>query len=182
MEALVTASELCIRPFVDGDIEAFVAAVRESAGSVGAWMPWCHVRYAAAEASAWFEHCTANLRAGQAYDVGIFAAADGGLLGGVSINQLNRAHNFGNVGYWVRASRQRRGVATRAVRLMSGYGFGVLGLTRLEIVAAVGNVPSRAVALKAGAELECIARNRLLVHGQPVAAAVYSLIPAGGGS
>ncbi|TAN54527.1 MAG: N-acetyltransferase, partial [Betaproteobacteria bacterium] len=49
--------------------------------------------------------------------------------------------------------------------------------TRLEIVAPVDNQPSRGVAEKAGAVFECIARNRVVLHGRPLAAAVYSLIP-----
>jgi RimJ/RimL family protein N-acetyltransferase len=35
--------------------------------------------------------------------------------GGIAINQINREHEFGNIGYWVRQSRQRRGIALRAV-------------------------------------------------------------------
>jgi RimJ/RimL family protein N-acetyltransferase len=140
-------------------------------------MPWCHAGYSAAEATAWFAACRGALQAQSAYDVGIFDAGEE-VLGGVGINQLNRTHAIGNVGYWVRESRQRRGVATCAVRLMSRYGFDVLGLSRLEIVAAVDNPASRAVAQKAGAVFECIARNRLLVAGRPIRAAVYSLTPA----
>ena len=48
---------------------------------------------------------------------------------------------------------------------------------RLGIVAAVDNAPSRGVDLKAGGVFECVARNRLVVAGRPVAAAIYSLIP-----
>jgi RimJ/RimL family protein N-acetyltransferase len=90
---------------------------------------------------------------------------------------LRWQHNFGNIGYWVRQSRQQQGVATRAVRTIAAYGFSCLELTRLEIVAAVDNGPSRAVAEKVGAVFECVARNRLIVNGHPVAAAVYSLTP-----
>jgi RimJ/RimL family protein N-acetyltransferase len=110
--------------------------------------------------------------------VGIFSDAGSELYGGVSINQLNLQHNFGNVGYWVRQSRQRKGVATRAVRIIASYGFDVLKLTRLEIVAALDNRASRGVAEKVGAAFECIARNRLVVDGHAVPAAVYSLVPA----
>ena len=95
----------------------------------------------------------------------------------MSINQINQQHNFGNIGYWVRESCQRRGIATRAVRAIADYGFNKLKLTRLEIVAAVDNRASRDVAERAGAIFECIARNRLLVGGRPTAAAVYSMVP-----
>ena len=177
MNTPLIASHLCIRPFGDDDVTAFVAAVRESVATVGAWMPWCHASYSETEARAWFEQCLANLRAARAYDVGVFAADGEELLGAVSINQINVQHNFGNVGYWVRQSRQRRGIATRAVRLMGSYGFDRLKLTRLEIVAAVDNLASRGVAEKVGAVYECIARNRLIANGRPVLAAVYSITP-----
>lgn len=173
----IAGDGLRIRSFEEGDLAAFVAAVRESAGTVGLWMPWCRADYTDAEAIAWFDRCRASQRAGQAYDVGIFAEDGKEPLGGIGINQLNRQHNLGNIGYWVRESRQRRGVATRAVRMMARYGFDCLQLTRLEIVAAVDNRVSRAVAEKAGAVFECIARNRLVVDGKPLSAAVYSLTP-----
>jgi RimJ/RimL family protein N-acetyltransferase len=158
-----------------------VAAVRESVATVGVWMPWCQAAYSEIEARSWFGDCLTNLRAARAYDLGAFAPDGMELYGGISINQLNVQHNFGNVGYWVRESRQRQGVATRAVRTIAAYGFDQLKLTRLEIVAAVDNRPSRSVAEKVGAQFECIARNRLIVNGRPRAAAVYSLIPDRGG-
>ena len=57
------------------------------------------------------------------------------------------------------------------------YGFRQLKLTRLEIVAPEQNAPSRRVAEKVGADFECIARNRVMVHGKPQPAAIYSLVP-----
>ena len=90
---------------------------------------------------------------------------------------MRKRHNVGNIGYWVRQSRQNQGIATRALRAIAQFGFAQLKLTRLEIVAAETNVPSRRVADKVGAVFECVARNRILVHGRPQAAAVYSPVP-----
>ncbi|MBC3811895.1 GNAT family N-acetyltransferase [Undibacterium aquatile] len=42
---------------------------------------------------------------------------------------------------------------------------------------AIANLASRRVADKVGAQLECLARNRLHLNGNSVDAAVYSLIP-----
>lgn len=41
----------------------------------------------------------------------------------------------------------------------------------------VGNTASEAVAIAAGATFECRAKNRIFLHGQPLDANVYSLIP-----
>ena len=181
MDFPIVANDLCIRPFNEGDVPAFLDAVHESVATVGTWMPWCHAAYSEGEARSWFDECLANLRAARSYDVGIFGADGKALYGGISINQLNVQHNFGNIGYWVRQSRHRRGVATRAVRTITTYGFNHLKLTRLEIVAPVDNRPSRAVAERVGAVFECVARNRLIVNGSPTAAALYSLTPGENG-
>ena len=55
-----------------------------------------------------------------------------------------------------------------------------LGLARVEIVVAVNNEPSLSVARRAGATLECTARNRLQLHGKAVDACVFSFIPVPG--
>jgi RimJ/RimL family protein N-acetyltransferase len=50
---------------------------------------------------------------------------------------------------------------------------------RVEIVVAVGNHASERVARKSGALHECVARNRLWIRDQPVAASVFSLVRQG---
>lgn len=170
--------DLCIGPFQDSDAPAFAQAARDSVQSLSPWMPWCHADYSEAEARAWIAQCAAQLANDSAYDLGIYSADRATLIGGIAINQISRAHNYGNVGYWVRASHQRRGIATRAVRVISAFGFDTLKLSRLEIVVALGNEASRAVATKAGAVFECFARRRLVLAGVAHDAAVHSLLPA----
>ncbi|MNI27463.1 putative ribosomal N-acetyltransferase YdaF [compost metagenome] len=110
--------------------------------------------------------------------MGIFCVATGQLLGGAGINQLAAHHRYGNIGYWVRQSRQGQGIAQQAVALLREFGFERLGLFRLEIVMGVGNTASEAVAIAAGATFECLARNRIFLHDQPLDANIYSLVPS----
>ncbi|WP_205780667.1 GNAT family N-acetyltransferase [Methylocaldum sp. 14B] len=160
-------SGLCIRPFREDDGPAFVDAAHESVHSVGRWMPRCHQGFDLDAARSWFGECAGNIRSGSAYDLGVFSTEDGEFYGGIAINQINREHGFGNIGYSIRQSRQGQGIATRAVRLIAGFGFSEIRLTRLEIVAIEGNYPNRRGAEKSGATFECIARNRLMLHGRP---------------
>lgn len=111
--------------------------------------------------------------------MGLFCAATGQLLGGAGINQLAAHHRYGNIGYWVRQSRQGCGIARQAVALLRDFGFAQLELFRLEIVMEVGNTASEAVAIAIGATFECRARNRIFLHGQPINALIYSLVPTG---
>ncbi|MDP2370065.1 GNAT family N-acetyltransferase [Rhodoferax sp.] len=175
----LTASGLYLRPFEERDIAAFAAAARESTASVGKWMPWCHAQYSEQEARDWFEVCQQHLLDETAFEFGVFDAAGGELLGGAGLNMINRQHNLCNLGYWVRQSRQRQGVARRVVAVLSAFGFETLAFTRIEIVVAQGNQASERVARASGAQFECVARNRLMIRGEPVAASVFSLVPAG---
>ena len=97
-------------------------------------------------------------------------------LGGCGINQINRIHRFGNLGYWVRSSQTGRGVAASAVALLARFAFQNTDLIRLEIVCAVGNHRSQRAAEKAGARREGILRDRLLLRGTPHDAVMYSMV------
>lgn len=173
----IKACGFLLRPFEERDASQFAQAVRESTGSVGPWMPWCHSAYNEANAFDWFKICHQDAASGSAYEFGVFSEDGSEFIGGAGLNQINSKHAFCNLGYWVRQSRQRQGVATACVRSLSTYGFSTLKLHRIEIVVAVGNEPSSGVALKSGALLECVAQNRLIVGGKPVAANIYSLVP-----
>lgn len=177
MPTQLDAGAFYLRPLETGDSPACVQAVRESAATVGRWMSWAHAAYADDDALAWIAHCATARQDGSSHEYGIFDAASRTLVGSAGLNQFNAANGFCNLGYWVRESCQRRGAASSAVRALLPLAFGALGQGRVEIVMAVGNVASRAVAQRAGALEECVARNRLKLHGRFVDAHVFSLVP-----
>ncbi|WGY75125.1 GNAT family N-acetyltransferase [Aeromonas caviae] len=170
-------ANIVIRPFESGDADEFVRAAHESIETVGKWMSWCSSSFTRESALEWFASCEQERAAGRAFDMGIFCATTGQLLGGAGINQLSPHHRYGNIGYWVRQSHQGCGIARQAVALLRDFGFQQLGLFRLEIVMGIGNSVSEAVAIAAGATFECRARNRIFLHGQPIDENVYALVP-----
>lgn len=172
------ADGLLLRPYREADAPMLVSAVRESLGSVGRWLPWCHDGYGAEDAAQWIRHCDESWRSGEQFAFAVIDAGDGEFLGGAGLNQRNRSHNFMNLGYWVRSSRQRRRIAARATRTVAAFGFEKVGLNRIEIIAELDNLASRRVAETVGAHFEGIGRNRLVAFGRAVDAALYSLVPA----
>ena len=176
------AIELCdgalrLRPWQPQDADALLDAVRSSLDSVGRWLPWCHAGYGKAEAEAWITHCRESWESGQQFAFGVFDAASGEVLGGVGLNQLDRQHRSANLGYWIRQSHQGEGRAARAAALVARFGFGPLGLIRIEVVALPENRASRRTAEKLGARFEAVARQRLWAWGEARDAAVYGLVP-----
>ncbi len=142
-------------------------------------MSWAHAGYSEDQARVWFAMCDTARAQGADQEFGIFRVDTQAFVGGAGLNQFNHANGFCNLGYWVRESAQRQGAALEAVKALLPLAFVQLQLSRVEIVMAVGNAPSLAVARKAGATYECLARNRLRLHGQPIDAHVLSLLPHG---
>ncbi|WP_081849359.1 GNAT family N-acetyltransferase [Aeromonas jandaei] len=110
-------AQLVIRPLEPGDADEFVRAAHESIETVGQWMSWCSPSFTQDSAQEWFASCDQDRAAGRAFDMGIFCATTGQLLGGAGINQLLPHHRYGNIGYWVRQSHQSCGIARQAVAI-----------------------------------------------------------------
>jgi ribosomal-protein-serine acetyltransferase len=129
----IASHGLLLRPFEGRDAPVFTKAVRESAESVGRWMPWCHAGYADKDALEWFAACRQGREAQTSYEFGVFSEDGGEFLGGAGLNQINKQHAICNLGYWVRASKQRQQIASRCVQILSRYAFDTLSLPKTAI-------------------------------------------------
>ncbi|MBS0432101.1 MAG: GNAT family N-acetyltransferase [Proteobacteria bacterium] len=168
--------DVLIRPWQSGDADALYDAASQSVATVGKWLPWCHGGYSRADSEAWIAHCRTTWDAGEQYAFAIFDENATRVLGGVGLNQIDRAGGTANLGYWVRSDAQGRGIATQAARLIGAFGF-EHGFAKLEIVAALDNRASRRVAEKSGARLVRIERGRIEFRGDKLDAAIYVLSP-----
>jgi RimJ/RimL family protein N-acetyltransferase len=110
-----------------------------------------------------------------------FAIVDnrtGECAGSLGLRMSVPAFRIAEVGYGLRADWRGRGLATRAVRLVADWAFNRVGIARLELGAAVANTASQRVAVRAGFELEGIARMRLPTSdGGRTDEARFSLLP-----
>jgi RimJ/RimL family protein N-acetyltransferase len=76
-------------------------------------------------------------------------AASGDLLGAMGIHRLDGEDGGPEVGYWLKREARGRGVATRALRLVTDWACHDLGV-QVMLQADVRNTISRRVAEKAG--------------------------------
>ncbi|MGA7437163.1 MAG: GNAT family N-acetyltransferase [Luteibacter sp.] len=166
-----------LRAYRDDDAQGLAEAVRESVGTAGPWLAWARADYDTATAQDWIRLCKQAWLLGDGFEMVIVDAHTDRFLGGMGVNQRNREHRFANLGYWVRESAHGRGIVTRAGKLALRWAFEVAGLSRVEIVAAHDNLPSRKAAERIGGSFEGILRNRLVINEIPVDAAMYSATP-----
>jgi ribosomal-protein-serine acetyltransferase len=165
-----------IRRLSEEDTPAMWEAAAESVEAVYPWMEWCHPGITLEEVAAYTRWAQDAWERDESYSFVIVEQQTGTIVGGAGLSQVQRQHGMANLFYWVRSSYVGRGAATVATRLLARYGLETLGLQRIEIVASVQNLASQRVAEKAGAHREGVLRKRVLLHGTPHDAVMYSLV------
>jgi ribosomal-protein-serine acetyltransferase len=167
-----------LRPPKPDDIPAITAAVRESLAELQPWMDWATDAYNETVAARWLEFARIAWEHASAFHFVITDTETGDYIGNCGIDGVNRKYRFCNLGYWVRTSRTKQGIASRAARLAARFAFETVGLVRAEIVTASHNTASQRAAHKAGAHYEGILLNRMVVRTDVYDAVMYSLTPA----
>ena len=112
-------------------------------------------------------------RAGYAID----DVSEGSFLGMAALVRIQLDMAEAEVGYIVAPEARGRGVAVRAVRLLSHWAFEDVGLSRLEAWIDPANEPSVRVAERVGFMFEGMRRSVHVKHGVRADMAVYSLLP-----
>ena len=102
-------------------------------------------------------------------------AAGGDLLGSISLRLRGDAR--GELGYLVAAHARRRGVGTRALRLLARWAFEQHGMERLELLVQPSNVASLAMAERVGFRREGLLRSHSVMRGERVDMVMLALLP-----
>jgi RimJ/RimL family protein N-acetyltransferase len=176
MTTQICDDAILLRRYQAEDVAPLYEAVRESAKELHPWLPWCHENYELKDSFDWVLSRDLAWDGSEEYSFVILDARSKLFLGGIGLNQIDKANKVANLGYWVRSSQTKNGIATRATILAAQFGLFTMELQRIEIVAAVGNIASQRAAAKAGASREGILRKRILLYGKAHDAVIYSLV------
>jgi RimJ/RimL family protein N-acetyltransferase/nitrite reductase/ring-hydroxylating ferredoxin subunit len=167
---------ISLRPFRADDALDITAACQDPA--VQRWIPVIPAPYAEADARRFILMALQSWRDGTGYEFAIADAASDRYIGsvGLHVGPNSRRHA---IGYMVASEARGRGVATRAVRLITRWAFESLAIERLALWTLPGNVASQAVAEKAGFRYEGLVRNWDSDRdNRPVDVVMFSMTPA----
>jgi ribosomal-protein-serine acetyltransferase len=159
--------------------EALFEAVHESRNELIRTLSWCDLEYSMENARRWLQARERQRFEGRSYDFAITDAENGELIGGCGIDRIQSKDCQGNLYYWIRTSRTKKGAATQAAAAISSFGLTTLQLIRVEIVVAETNFAGQSVAEKIGASREIRLPNRLILGGEIVHAYLFSLLSTG---
>jgi RimJ/RimL family protein N-acetyltransferase len=180
----IVAGRYQLRPPSPRDVPDMMAMARDE--DIRLWNP---LASGADEekAQAWVERW-ADFDGGKSALFCVYEATEGRLLGTVSLHKIDLEHSCGELGYRVAPWARGRGIATVAVRTVTDWAFGFLGLTRTQLIHAAENPASCRVAEKAGYLLEGTTRSSYRygdgklhdehIHGRLVTDPVPAATPA----
>jgi len=157
--------DVILRPFVDADIPAIVAACQDP--EIPRWT---------SVPSPYTEEDARSFVAGSpnVHSFAVVDADDDALLGCVSYQLLNHAR--ATFGYWVAREARGRGVASRALRVLSHWALREHGLARVQLIVEPDNVASIRVAENAGFKREALLRSYIELHGRRRDVYLYALL------
>jgi RimJ/RimL family protein N-acetyltransferase len=170
-----------LRPHGMGDLAAMAQACNDP--STQRWLPQLPRPYTREDARAHLEEIAEEQAAGRAVFWAVADAQDDRLIGEIGMWGMAQGESrSAELGYWTHPSARGRGLTGRAVRLAAEHGLAPreragLGLARLVIRAAVGNVASQRVAERAGFRLTgCDRQAQMLRDGTTVDLLRYDVL------
>jgi RimJ/RimL family protein N-acetyltransferase len=135
------------------------AALDGSLEHLRAWMPWAHEEPSApAEVVDRLRAFRAAFDRDEAYFYGVWQRGE--VAGGAGLHR-RVGDSALEIGYWIRADRTRRGLATEAAAALTRAAFALLEMERVEIHVDPRNAPSLGVPRRLGYTEEATLRRRL---------------------
>ncbi|CAO5147598.1 Acetyltransferase, ribosomal protein N-acetylase [Frankia sp. AiPs1] len=173
--AEITAGRLHLRPWRPYDVDAVHLACQDPQIALWNRLPQPYQRADAesfvlrAAPAAWAE--------GTGTPFAVVDATTEQLLASIALIDIS-VSGEAEIGYWCAAQARGQGVISQAVTTVTRWGFGALGLARIEWRAAVGNDASLRVAQRTGFTVEGTLRQALILgDGRRVDCWIGSRLP-----
>ena len=139
------------------------------------WLPWVDSTTSVEDSLSFIRVSLEAFSYNNGFPVGIWYK--GQLAGCIGYHYFAWTTRRTEIGYWLGQEFSGKGIMTRATRKLIEYGFGELGLNRIEIRCAPGNLKSQAIPKRLGFTQEGILRQVGIIHdGIVVDMVIYGLL------
>ena len=128
---------------------------------VSKWLAFAPYPYTKKDAEKWIKHCTENAKKGKernSYDFAIELKSEKKVIGGISLDRINKFQGTAGGGIWINAKYHGRGYGTEAFGERIKFAFNKLKLRRIENGFVRGNPSSFKMQQKFGYKIEGMRR------------------------
>ncbi len=113
---------------------------------------------------------------GDFYDWAVVLRESGKMIGTCGFTRIDTVNDVGEIGYVLNPDFHGRGYASEAARAVMAFGFGKVGLHRIEARFMEGNSASEAVMRKLGMRAEGYERDAIFVKGRYRTVGKYAIL------
>lgn len=164
MVSIIIDNDLLLRTYQPDDAALLFQAVDANRQHLRTWLPWADHNRKQEHSLQFIQQSIVQQNAQEALILGIFM--DRVIIGGISMHHWDHSLRKAQLGYWIAANHQGKGVMTRCCSRFIGFLFDKLSLNKIEIHFAAGNERSAVIARKLGFTIEGIIRQSLELQGR----------------
>jgi RimJ/RimL family protein N-acetyltransferase len=176
MYAVKLADDAELRPLEPWQAEEILAHIDRARPTVDPWIPWATLSHDLDSARATLQRYADRQAADTGRIYGIWL--DGTLIGGVMFVTFDAAGGTAEIGCWLEAAGEGRGLIVLAMRQLIGWAFEQRGLARIEWRNTTTNLRSAATAERLGMTLEGVLREAYPYRGVRHDKQVWALLAA----
>jgi RimJ/RimL family protein N-acetyltransferase len=135
---------ILLRRYLATDVQALLEAVSTSSDHLRPWLSWASVEPLEPGLKTFISGSIETFNSGENFDYAIWDDAESTLIGGAGLHPRLGPGRI-EIGYWVRDSWLRRGVASAAARALTTAAFQLQGLDEVQIHCDEANVASAGI-------------------------------------
>lgn len=163
-----------LRALTSEDAGSLYALVDSNRKYLRQWLPWVDMQQGPHDSGQFIERATKDNQAGVALILGI--EHQGNIVGVIGFHEFDNDNRQTSMGFWISSSHQGKGVVSSSCARLIEYAFTDLGLNRVVMKIAEGNVPSRRVAERNGLAYEGTCRQSEWLYDHFVNQVVYAAV------
>ncbi|HNE27806.1 MAG TPA: GNAT family protein [Saprospiraceae bacterium] len=168
------SNDIILEPLSPAHAGPVFDLIENNRSHLSEWLTWVERMQKPADFEQFVED--SGRRAAEGLEAPFVIRYQGEIAGRIGIYYINKPFRFGSIGYWLGEQFQGKGIIVQSCIGITDYGFNALGINRIEIRCATGNLKSRAVAERLGFRHEGIMRDGELLQGAFIDLHVFSML------
>lgn len=154
--------------------EAIFLLVEKNRAYLQRWLPWVEFSKSLSNTEDFFIRAQdGNKNGSQLVNIILYR---GIVAGVISFNKIEIFEKRAEIGYWIGAEHQGKGIVTKCCRALTEYGFQKLDINRITILMAEENKKSKAIPERLGYKYEGTLREYAFVKDQFLNMRLYSFL------
>jgi len=164
-----------LRLIEPADAEALSALINENFEHIREWSGWLNEKQRPiGRTREWIDENRFRFAGGSGFEMAIWHR--GKMAGQIGYNYFDRENRRTELGYWLAASFQGKGLVTKSCRALITNAFETLNMNRVEIRCGAKNLKSRKIPENLGFKKEGTARQAEWLHDRFIDLVVYSML------